>query len=207
MPENKIFVFLANKGWRGTNWDRGGVQYLIRAFSEEFKKDEKVELVIKLNPCYMNPAILQQSIDALQLPVDRPPINIILSDIPFNELVNLYNKADCFITPTRCESFGLPGLEAMACGLPTIMTNYGGQTDYMTKKNSLFIAHKLEEVKEDMMYESISWATPSISSIRKQLRWAFENQDKIKEMGKQAEEDSKKWSWDASAKKIIDALS
>ena len=205
--KDKPFRFICNKGWRGTSWDRGGVQYLIQAFSEEFTKEEKIELAIKLNPAYMNPAILQQSIDALQLPIDRPPINIILNNIPFNELVHLYNKADCFITPTRCESFGLPGLEAMACGLPVVLTNYGGQTDYMTKKNSLFIDYKLEEVKEDMMYEGIQWATPNKEDLKKKLRWAFNNQKKIKEMGQQALKDSKKWTWDISAKKIMKLLS
>jgi len=201
--DNKPFRFICNKGWRGTSWDRGGVQYLLKAFAEEFKKDEKVELIIKLNPCYMNPVILQQSIDALQLPIDRAPINVILSDIPYNNLFSLYNKANCFICATKAESFNLPGIEAMACGLPTIQTAYGGQVDYMTKKNSLFIDYKLEEVKEDMMYEGISWAVPDIENLKNKMRWAFNNQNKIKEMGKQALKDSKKWTWDKSAQKIL----
>ena len=94
----------------------------------------------------------------------------------------------------------------MACGSPKIQTDYGGQMDYMLSDNSIEIEYDLEEVKEDMMYEGIKWATPKIESIKKQMRWAFENQDKIKEMGKNAEEDSKKFTWDISAEEIISIL-
>lgn len=35
-------------------------------------------------------------------------------------LVDEYNSADFFVTPSTCEGFGLPIVEAMACGLPVI---------------------------------------------------------------------------------------
>ncbi len=203
--DNK-FRFICNKGWRGTSWDRGGVQYVIKAFSEEFKSNEDVELIIKLNQAYIDPRIIPQVISNLNLPQDRANIKLILNDIPFNKLVDIYNEADCFVCATRCESFNLPGLEAMACGLPTIQTMYGGQIDYMTDKNSLFIDYKLDKVKEDLMYEGISWATPSIEALRKSMRWAFKNQEQINEMGNQALEDSKNWTWDKSAEKIINYI-
>lgn len=200
------FKFICNKGWRGTTWDRGGVQYLLKAFAEEFNKDEKVELIIKLNPAYINPQIISSAIQQLNLPENRAKIQIISDILPQNKLRELYNSADCFVCATRCEAFNLPGLEAMACGLPNIQTAFGGQIDYMTQLNSLFIDYDLSESEEKPMYEGINWAIPKIESLRKQLRWAFENQEKIKEKGKQAEEDSKKWTWDSSAKKIMEII-
>jgi glycosyltransferase involved in cell wall biosynthesis len=206
MDEEKIFTFICVKGWRGTEWDRGGVAILLRAFASEFSKDEKVQLVIKLNPAYINPDILNQSLTQLNLPENRAPIQIILDNTPFNKLVDLYNKADVYVCATRAEAFNLPGLEAMACGLPTIQTDFGGQTDYMTFENSLFVTYKLDEVKEDIMYEGCSWATPSIIDLRKQMRYAFEHPVKIKQMSSQALEDSKNWTWDKSAEKVIKCL-
>jgi len=200
------FKFICNKGWRGTSWDRGGVQYLLKAFAEEFSKDEKVELILKLNPSYINPQMINQAITNLNLPKDRPQIKINCDNIPFDKLPKLYRQADCFVCATRAESFNLPGLEAMACRLPTIQTGFGGQTDYMNANNSFFINYDLDYSEEKPLYEEIKWAIPHISHLRKQMRWAFNNQKDIKKMGKQAEEDSKQWTWDISAQKIIKCL-
>jgi len=39
-------------------------------------------------------------------------------------MANLYNCMDVFVLPTAGEGFGIPTLEAMACGVPICVTNY-----------------------------------------------------------------------------------
>jgi glycosyltransferase involved in cell wall biosynthesis len=43
--------------------------------------------------------------------------------LPFAELPFWYNGADCFLYPSVFEGFGLPALEAMACGTPVIVSD------------------------------------------------------------------------------------
>lgn len=43
--------------------------------------------------------------------------------VPDDDLVALYNAADVFVYPSIFEGFGLPPLEAMACGTPVITSN------------------------------------------------------------------------------------
>ena len=43
--------------------------------------------------------------------------------VPDDDLVALYNAADLFVYPSIFEGFGLPPLEAMACGTPVIASN------------------------------------------------------------------------------------
>jgi glycosyltransferase involved in cell wall biosynthesis len=42
--------------------------------------------------------------------------------LPFAELPFWYNGAECFLYPSVFEGFGLPALEAMACGTPVIVS-------------------------------------------------------------------------------------
>jgi len=48
---------------------------------------------------------------------------IFLGGVPQEDLVALYNCADLFVSASLHETFGLPILEAMACGCPVITTN------------------------------------------------------------------------------------
>lgn len=45
---------------------------------------------------------------------------IVLGAVSPNDLVVLYNLADVFVFPSERESFGLPPLEALACGTPVV---------------------------------------------------------------------------------------
>ncbi len=46
-----------------------------------------------------------------------------IEQIDHTQLQELYNMADIFLFPSRNEGFGLPPLEAMACGTPVVCSN------------------------------------------------------------------------------------
>ena len=46
-----------------------------------------------------------------------------LGRLPIEEVAALYNAASAFVYPSLYEGFGLPPLEAMACGAPVITSN------------------------------------------------------------------------------------
>ena len=48
---------------------------------------------------------------------------IVLDHIPFDQLPSVYNCASVFLYPSLRESFGMPILEAMACGTPVITSD------------------------------------------------------------------------------------
>jgi glycosyltransferase involved in cell wall biosynthesis len=49
--------------------------------------------------------------------------------VEVDDLPLVYNLAQGFIFPSRYEGFGLPPLEAMACGIPVICSNAASLTE------------------------------------------------------------------------------
>ncbi len=204
--EKERFTFVLNKGWRNLE-DRGGTQYAVKAYLEEFTSKDNTELIVKINPAYGIPNI-QQLINEIK-PKDKTDfgiVNINTDNIPYNIMVDLYNKGDVFLMPTRAESFGLPGIESMACGVPVITTEFGGQTDYANKDNSWIIGGELTEIVHEVQYEGTKWLTPSVSELRKAMREAYENKELLKEKGIKSLETSKLWTWDSTAKKVAELI-
>ena len=196
---NPPFKFLANKGFRNLE-DRGGIQYLIKAYIEEFKPEENVELVLKVNPAYGIPNLLELF---PELKGKIPKITYIPENYTTKKLNELYNECDVFVSPTRAEAFNLPCLEAMACGLPVITTNYGGQTDYVPEGG--LIDYDLVEVKHEVEYEGIRWAIPKMADLKQLMRKFFDKQDSIPDPNFY-KSIAAEYTWENTAKLIFDNI-
>jgi len=202
----KKCTFLANKGFRNLQ-DRGGIQYLIRAYFEEFTDKDDVELILKINPAYGIPDLNKLIGEISPRTIGLPRLNINTNNIEYKKMVDLYNIGNVFVSPTRAEAFNLPCLEACACGLPVITTAYGGQTDYIEDmKNGLLVTYDLSEVEHDVQYEGCSWAVPDIQDLREKLRYAYDHPKEIERMSKEALKTAKDYQWKNTAEKIKELI-
>lgn len=93
---------------------------------------------------------------------DRMPGARFLGHVPHEVLVTEYQRADVFVTPSRGDSMGNAALEAMACGLPVVVSNYGGWTSYVhDERNGLICdrratsyAHAIERLRDPALRRS-----------------------------------------------------
>lgn len=63
-----------------------------------------------------------------------------------SELVKIYSAADVFVNPTRADTFPTVNMEALACGLPVIALDRGGNTEVISDKTGLVV--KNDDVKD-----------------------------------------------------------
>jgi len=71
---------------------------------------------------------------------------IFLNYLPAEDLPCLYNKAICFVYPSLYEGFGLPPLEAMACGCPVITSNISSLPEVVGDAAILVNPYKVDEI-------------------------------------------------------------
>lgn len=63
----------------------------------------------------------------------------LLGSVPQRDLVRYYRSASILALPSVHESGGSVLLEAMACGLPCIVVDYGGPSEYVSKETGIKI--------------------------------------------------------------------
>lgn len=72
------------------------------------------------------------------------------------KLVDLYNKADCFVLPSRFETFGVVYAEALCTGTPVISTRNGGIDDIFEDGCGYLVGIDNEDELEDAMRRIMS---------------------------------------------------
>jgi glycosyltransferase involved in cell wall biosynthesis len=113
-----------------------------------------------------------------------PQVVSLIDYFDVKEMVDLYRRADAFVLATRGEGWGLPYMEAMASGLPTIGTDWGGQTDFMNDENSFSIRSSLmpvssRAVQEYRLFDGQRWAEPDVSDLQEVMRTVYNGGPRI----------------------------
>lgn len=69
-----------------------------------------------------------------------------LGYVPITELGKLYNLASLFVYPSFYEGFGLPPLEAMACGCPVVVSNAASLPEVCGEAAHYVNPHEVESI-------------------------------------------------------------
>lgn len=108
-PERKVVLNVALEHWRKN------IPGLLRA-TAVLKRTYPDILLIRVGTAHNNTLELIKSLDLTD------NIRYVTANSE-EDLVRLYNAADVFAFPSFYEGFGLPVLEAMACGTPVVASN------------------------------------------------------------------------------------
>jgi glycosyltransferase involved in cell wall biosynthesis len=124
---DQVILFVGEAIWRK------GIDLLLSAYGRAFTARDRVVLVVKEmgSGTSYEGFSLSNAVARLAACAGAPRILHLTEPIPGDRMGSLYAAADVLVHPYRGEGFGLPVLEARACGIPVLVTR-GGATDDFT---------------------------------------------------------------------------
>lgn len=159
-----------------------------RAFKLAFAPgDTRAALLLKFN----HPGFPSTELGAVLEEVRGVPnIHTLERTLSRAEMVSLLATADCLVSLHRSEGFGLVPAEAMRLGKPVVLTNWSGNTDYMTPDNSAAVGYELVSLGRDYgQYKSHQvWAEPDVEEAARWMRRLVDEPGLAEAMGARSRE-------------------
>ncbi len=106
-----------------------------------------------------------------------------------SEIRKIYSHSNCFVLPSRLDSFSMAVLEAMACGLPVIVSSCVGSKDLVVE-------------------DANGWVVPvdDVIALKARMKMCVENRDALRGMRPFCCETAKKNSWERYHVRVADVI-
>ncbi len=162
--------------------DRKRIQETIHWLCTEFAGDPSVGIVVKTNSGRgtridrtVCERLLRECSGARK--DGFPHLTLVHGAMTDEEMHALYThpKVKAYVTCTRGEGFGLPILEAAACGLPVVAPGWSGHMDFMSLGKFVRLSHELRPIPDarcdaNIFMRGTKWADTSEPEFRAKVR-------------------------------------
>lgn len=190
-PEG-LFVFLSVFEWN----DRKAPRLLLETFSRAFSDRDPVVLVCKvLN--FDSGVDVRREMNRCLLRPGGGRIRVLLNgEVPYSQLPALYRSADCYVAATHGEGWNLPLVEAMACGIPAIATDWSSHRDIVDESCGFRLAILgMSPATGSAYHAGFSWAEPDPDHLVELFRYAAAHPEETRARGARAASEARdRWS-------------
>ncbi len=127
-----------------------------------------------------------------------------MSDCPHEDLVNLYNRGDVYVSTAMAGACEMGVMEAMACEKPALVTDFTFMNESVVDGKSGFLI-PISGMRKSS-YGSW-WGECSVDALAEKMMWCYEHPEQVKYMGKWARDYViEKYNWRNTAERIKDEI-
>jgi glycosyltransferase involved in cell wall biosynthesis len=196
------FLFLG-----GTIW-RKGADLALNAYLHAFGPNDDVTLIVKdvgAQSSYRGQGLSDQ-IKALAARRDIAEIVYLDETLDDATLTALYRGVDVVVHPYRGEGFGLPVLEAMACGTPAIVSAGGAIDDFVDDASGIRIPAERVAVQTGEALVGPGWGLEvPVERLAAVMRAVAARTEALRALGAAASQRVRReWTWDRSAAIVVE---
>lgn len=209
LPTSKRFKFL----YVGGTTYRKGFDVLLEAYVRGFTADDDVCLVVK--DCgtrtYYRGQTAEELIAKVRSTPNTPEILYTDADLSDEQMAQLYRACDVFVAPYRGEGFCMPALEAMACGLPVVVTAGGGTDDFTDETVGWLLPAEQRPIGDQLDGRSFPGEAhllePDLGVLVETLQYCYQHPGECREKGIAASLRARtEWTWNRSTLKLLSRL-
>lgn len=190
-PEARGFTFL----FVGGAIERKGVDVLVNAYQQAFTQRDDVTLIIKDigSKTFYQHMTLIPWIRKQAEKTEGPRVLVLTDELDEARLAELYRGSDALVLPYRGEGFGMPLLEAMACGKPVIATREGPASEFCPQDCSYLISAKTVPIPNGIgglgaFATEPTWFEPDAEELARVMREVYERRGEAAIRGARAGE-------------------
>lgn len=129
-----------------------------------------------------------------------------LPPMPQAQMAQVFKNSDLGVFPNRCEGgTNLVLMEYLACGKAAVVSNSTGHHDVASEGNAIMLKKLSPMVlKKDGQIFAV-WDEPDLDELVEKLEWAYQNRDRLGEIGDRAGRSMEAFTWQAAARKFHQA--
>ena len=139
------------------------------------------------------------------VPYSGPNVEVVSGFLKGQAEIDLYASSHCYLGPSRGEGWGLQPLQAIAQGMPTILTNAHGQAEYA------HLGYGLSTTSAKAEYfvfgDAGMWWEPNFDELVDYMRFVYNNYEAACSDARQASVVAhREFSWQRCAQAFIEAI-
>jgi len=128
--------------------------------------------------------------------------------VPNKDLPNLIRECDLALFTSRSEGgTNLSAMEALACGVPTVLSANTGHLDLIIDSNCYVLEHQSQCLPSDTFTGTEGWGQSSVEELLDILEDAYQNRTNALEIGNSGAKSMKNWAWSRQIDHLVKVIS